>query len=188
MIDYFAVFGIERRPVIGDEYLREAYFRQSHEFHPDRAGESDFSRINAAFRALLNPATRLQHLLKLEFGEAAQGTIDLELGTLFGQIALLLRQADEETKSMAAKDSPLLRALAFQRLGPIWDNLASVERELLSVLENLLQEVDALDQQWIVDRTQCRDRLAQAALSLGFVQKWSAEIRERRLKLEELVG
>jgi curved DNA-binding protein CbpA len=188
MIDYFALFGIERRPAIDDDYLKKAYFRKSQELHPDRAGESDFSRVNAAFQTLLNPASRLQHLLKLEFGDAAQGSIGAEFGVLFGRIANLLRQADEETRSVAAQSSPLLRATAFQRLGPLRDNLASVERELSDVREKLLKEVDALDQEWIMYRNQCRDRLAHTALNLGFAQKWSTEVRERTLKLEEIVG
>jgi hypothetical protein len=78
--------------------------------------------------------------------------------------------------------------MAFQRLGPLRDNLASVERELSGVREKLLKEVDALDQEWIMYRNQCRDRLAQAALNLAFAQKWSTEVRERMLKLEEIVG
>jgi curved DNA-binding protein CbpA len=188
MIDYFAVFGIERRPAIDDDYLKKTYFRKSQELHPDRADESDFSRINAAFQILLNPATRLQHLLKLEFADAAQVRIGAEFGVLFGRIANLLRQADKETRAVAAQDSPLLRAMAFERLGPLRDNLASVERELSGVREKLLKEVDALDQEWILYRNQCRDRLAQAALNLAFAQKWSTEVRERMLKLEEIVG
>jgi hypothetical protein len=54
--------------------------------------------------------------------------------------------------------------------------------------EKLLVEIDALDKEWVVDPAGCRDSLVRIALNLSFIQKWSSEIRERTLKLEEIAG
>jgi curved DNA-binding protein CbpA len=188
MIDNFALLGIERRPAVDENSLKQAYFRKSQVLHPDRDSENDFSTVNAAFKMLLNPASRIQHLLKLEFGDVAPGGIGVEFGELFGKIALLLRQADEQTVSVAAQHSPVLRAMAFQRLGPMLDDLAAIETELTKMREKLLVEIDALDKEWVVDPAGCRDSLVRIALNLSFIQKWSSEIRERTLKLEEIAG
>jgi DnaJ-domain-containing protein 1 len=187
MIDNFAVFGIERRPAIDENFLQAVYLRKSQELHPDRAGENDFSAINATFQCLLNPVQRTQHLIKLEFGDTAPSCIGTDLGELFGRIAALVRWADEETVSIAAQDSPLLRAMTFQRLGPLLENLMALDTELSEKRQNLLRQIEALDQRWMVSRSECRDPLAQVAVDLTFIQKWSTQIRERILKLEELV-
>jgi hypothetical protein len=39
---------------------------------------------------------------------------------------------------------------------------------------------------WMESPAQCRESLAQIALSLTFVQKWLNEVRERKIRLEEL--
>ncbi len=72
--------------------------------------------MNAAFQTISNPATRIQHLLKLEFGDAGGGKIPPDLGELFGTIVEVLQIADQELGSLSAQSSPLLRALAYQRL------------------------------------------------------------------------
>jgi curved DNA-binding protein CbpA len=187
MTDYFAVLGLERRPAIDENTLKAAYFRKSEELHPDRAAENDFSVVNAAFQTLSNPAQRIQHLIRLEFGDSAAGKIGPQLGTLFGRVALLARKADQETGAVAAQDSSLLRALALQRFGPLRDDLAALADELSKNRFKLIDRIQTLDQEWTSNAMACRDPLAQAAIELTFIQKWAVEVGERMLKLEELV-
>jgi curved DNA-binding protein CbpA len=187
MIDYFAVLGFGRRPAIDENALKTAYFHKSEELHPDRAGENDFSVVNAAFQMLSNPAQRIQHLIRLEFDESVAGNIGPDLGALFGRVALLVHKADEETGAAAAHDSSLLRALALQRLGPLLDELAALSGELSEKRLILFKQIETLDQRWTANPIACRDRLAQVAIDLTFIQKWSDQVRERMLKLEELI-
>ena len=185
MIDYFALLGIERRPAITEETLKGAYFRKSESLHLDPARSEAFA-VNAAFQTIANPATRIQHLLTLEFGDASGGEISPDLGKLFGTIVEVLQIADQELGSLSARSSPILRALAYQSLDGLREKLDQAEEALSQRKSALLEEVGRLDQSWFESSVHARQPLAQVALGLTFVQKWLSQVRERKIRLEEL--
>jgi hypothetical protein len=185
MIDYFALLAIERRPAITEEFLKNAYFRKIESLRSNLAEEDTLSSFNMAFRIIANPATRIQHLLKLEFGDARGGQIGSDLGELFGGVAEALHKVDREFGSLSVESSALLRALAFQSSGGMRERLNQTENELSQRECNLLSELDRLDKIWPESPAQCRESLAQIALSLTFLQKWLSEVRERKIRLEE---
>jgi len=187
MIDCFAVLGIERRPVVPESLLQGAYREKSKSLHPDRAANGDFSSVNAAFQVISNPATRIQHLLKLEFGEAGDRQIGADLGALFGTLVKVLRCVDEELGSISSQSSPLLRAFAFQHLESVRDALDDVEKQIAAKESELHSRIVAVDRIWLQDRSQCRKPLAQIAVDLTFVQKWLTQVRDRKIRLEELL-
>jgi hypothetical protein len=186
MIDYFTLLDIERRPSFSDEFLKNAYFRKTESFRLNQAESDVFSSLNLAFRTLAHPATRIQHLLNLEFGDARGGQIDSDLGELFGNIVEALQSADQEFGSLSTESSALIRALAFHRMDGMRESLSHSEEELSKRECGLLSELGQLDRMWMEDPTQCREPLAQIALNLTFVQKWLNEVRERKIRLEEL--
>lgn len=186
MIDYFALLEIERRPAITEESLKTAYFRKSESLVLDRADADILSSLNMAFRIIGNPAARIQHLLTLEFGDPQGGQLGSDLGELFGSVGEALQKFDREFGSLTAESSQLLRALAFRRMDATREKLNQVETELLRRERSLLSELDQLDRIWLQSPIQCRESLAQIALSLRFVQKWLNEVRERKIRLEEL--
>ena len=186
MIDYFALLGVERRPSITEETLKQAYFRKSESLYADPAQSGELFAVNAAFQTVSNPATRIQHLLKLEFGDAGGGKIAPDLGELFGTIVEVLQIADQELGSLSAQSSPLLRALAYQRLDRLREGLEQAEKELSQREARLLAEVAPLDLSWSESVQNSRCALAQVALDLTFVQKWLSQVRERKIRLEEL--
>jgi hypothetical protein len=186
MIDYFALLGIERRPAITEESLKRAYFGKTESLRLDHAEADIFSSLNMAFRVISNPATRIQHLLKLEFGDARGGQIGSELGELFGNVAETLQKVDLEFGSLSAESSALLRALAFHRMDGARERLIRTENALSLQERGLLSDLDQLDRIWSEDSARCRESLVQMALSLTFVQKWLSEVRERKIRLEEL--
>jgi hypothetical protein len=186
MIDYFALLDIERRPAIGDEFLKNAYFRKTESSRLNQIESDALSALNLAFRTLANPATRIQHLLKLEFGDARGGQIESDLGQLFGKIVDALQSADQQFGSLSRESSALTRALAFHRMDGMRESLNHSEKELSQREGGLLSELGQLDKRWLENPTQCRESLAQIALSLTFVQKWLNEVRERKIRLEEL--
>ena len=106
MIDYFALLGIERRPAITEETVKGAYFRKSESLHSDPARSGELMAVNAAFQTIANPATRIQHLLVLEFGDAGGGQIGSDLGELFGMIVEVLQIADQDLGSLSARVRP----------------------------------------------------------------------------------
>jgi len=79
MIDYFALLDVERRPAITEETVKGAYFRKSESLHMDPSRSDEVFAVNAAFQTIANPATRIQHLLRLEFGDAGGGQIPPDL-------------------------------------------------------------------------------------------------------------
>ena len=79
-----------------------------------------------AFRTLANPATRIQHLLRLEFGDARGGHIEADLGELFGNIVEALQRADQEFGSISTESSALIRALAFHRMDGVRESLNQI--------------------------------------------------------------
>ena len=186
MIDYFALLDLERRPFIADESLKNAYLRKSEMTRAQTNGLDALSSVNMAFRTLSNPAARTQHLLNLEFGDARGGGLTPDIGTIFGPVAEAVQMADRELGSLSAQSSALLRALAYQKVDGVRERLAEVETELSKRDSGLLSELQQLDEIWRIDPAQCRDRLAQIALRLKFVQKWLSEVHERQIRLEEL--
>ena len=185
MNDYFALLDIERRPAITEETVKGAYFRKSELLHSDPARSGEMFAVNAAFQTIVNPATRIQHLLKLEFGDAGGGKIPADLGELFGIIVGALQVADQELGSLSAGGSSLLRALAYQRLDGIREGLERAEKALSQRESSLLDEVARLDATWFESTVDARHPLAQIALGLTFVQKWQSQVRERKIRLEE---
>ena len=186
MIDYFALLGIERRPFIVDEYLKNAYLLKTESSRADRSDVDALSSLNIAFRTLSNPATRVQHLLTVEFGDARGGQLGSDLGELFGTVVEALQAVDGEIGSLSAQSSALLRAMAFQRIDAVRGKLDDAEAELSSREQSLLADLQSIDEAWSENRTQCKAPLTQVALSLTFVQKWLSEVRERKIRLEEL--
>jgi curved DNA-binding protein CbpA len=186
MIDYFALLGIERRPALDEESLKRAYFRQTESLRLNRAEADALSSLNLAFQILSNPASRIQHLLKLEFGDSRGGQIGSDLGQLFGSVVEALRKTDQEFGSLTTESSALLRALAFQRMDKVRERLTQIDDDLSQRERTLLSELDQLDVLWTGSPTRCREMLAEIALRLTFVQKWLSEVRERKIRLEEL--
>ncbi len=186
MIDYFAVLDIERRPAINEESLKHSYFRKTESLRFGQAEADALASLNLAFRIIANPATRIQHLLKLEFGDVREGQIGSDLGELFGSVVDTLQEADREFGSLATESSALLRALAFQRMGGVRENLDQIENELSKRESRMLSQLGELDRVWLGSPAQCRESLAQIALRLTFIQKWLSEVRERKIRLEEL--
>jgi hypothetical protein len=186
MIDCFALLDLERRPFIVDESVRNAYIRKSESARAEPTDVEALSSVNMAFRTLSNPATRTQHLLSLEFGDAGCGRLGSELGQLFGTVAEALQAVDGEFGSLSAQSSAVLRAMALQRVDAVRGKLEKAEAELSKLEQSLLAELQRIDEIWVANRARCRAPLAQVALSLTFVQKWLSEVHERKIRLEEL--
>ena len=64
--------------------------------------------------------------------------------------------------------------------------IEELSAELGGLRESLEQQLREIDGDWMNNRAEALPRLAQLALDLRFVQKWITELKERRLRFDEL--
>jgi DnaJ-domain-containing protein 1 len=183
MIDFFAVFGLEPRPAVDVNVLGDLFAKKSKNSHPDRAADGDFATLNAAFNTLRDPASRILHLLALS-GEAPQTkTASDGVSAWFGKVATDLQRFDRMFQPLSQETSSLLRAVKIREAQSILADLEEISQGLTSEKEGLLQAMVQIDGRWPSDRAEDRDSLAQIACDLRFLEKWLAQISERRLRL-----
>lgn len=201
MTDYFAVLSMPRRPLIDPEALRGKFFSLSTTVHPDRVhGEDEFIRaeadksyaaLNSAHQCLRDTKLRLQHLMVLETG-AKPGdlkTIPENLIQMFSQVAMLLRQTDPLLKEKAQAVSPMLKVGILERAMPHLGMISTLQTGIDQRRSELDGELAALDAVWVesVLNAEMRGQALAGAQRLyhlfGFLDRWSAQLRERMIQL-----
>jgi len=183
MIDFFAVFGLEPRPMIDVEVLGDLFANKSKTSHPDRGADGDFATLNEAFNTLRNPASRILHLLALSGEKPQPKAASAGVSAWFGKVATDLQRFDRMFYPLSQETSSLLRAIKFREAQAILADLEKISEGLTCEREGLLQKMTEIDARWPSDREEDRDSLAQIAGDLRFLEKWLAQISERRLRL-----
>jgi DnaJ-domain-containing protein 1 len=186
MIDFFAVLGLEPRPVIDVDVLDDLFANKSKTTHPDRVADGDFATLNEAFRTLHDPASRILHLLALSGDEPRLKAASADVSTWFGKVAKDLQRFDPMFQALSQETSSLLRAIKFREGQSILADLDQLSEGLTSQKQELLQAMAQIDARWPSDRAEDRDSLAQIACDLRFIEKWLAQIGERRLRLASI--
>jgi DnaJ-domain-containing protein 1 len=187
MIDHFAALSLPRRPWIDGEELKDRFHRLSAEQHPDVARTEpggDFSRLTKAYAVLKDAATRLRHLLELEYPDlSTPQQIPPTLVEQFMKVATLQREIQVFAHQQSTATA-LTRALAasegFSLQRDVEKAIAVMEVEVGRALE-LLQMEDTL---WEKRDEQTGPRLAHLHQELAFLTKWTADLRERLMLLQ----
>jgi hypothetical protein len=185
MIDFFLLFDVPRRPLIDLSKLNETFARKNDGGETKRQGDPVV--LNEAFRVLSDTVSRLDHLLTLESADLHDRVISPEVEKWFGKVAEILHRFDETYYQLTQETLNLLRAAKLQLLQ---QNLATIEElslELSSLHESLLQQLREINDGWPANRLEALPRLAELALNLRFTEKWINELRERKLRFDELV-
>ncbi len=106
MTDYFVLLDEPRRPWLEPEALKSKFLALAAGAHPDKQHNADelqkaavnrrYAELNAAYRCLTEPKSRLLHLLQLELGAkpAEVQKIPSALADLFAEVATTCRNAD----------------------------------------------------------------------------------------------
>ncbi len=188
MVDHFNVLGLGRKAEIPDDEIQKAFHALSREQHPDASAAKeggDFAVVSEAYRVLGNPATRLKHLLALEFEErddkpgAGGAGISEDLVQLFGKVGGALQAADEilakREKQQTALGKAVLAKEELERQGKLRELAAFVDEEIGSACARF-GEIDGLLES---DREAGRQIGEALAARLGFLTKWQAKIREK---------
>jgi hypothetical protein len=184
MTDYFSLLDLPRRPLLDSGKLNDAFARKNAGNQAAKRGEAVV--LNEAFRILSDTVSRLDHLLVLESASLQDRVISPEVEQWFGKVAETLHRFDEIYYQVVQESLHLLRAARLQLLR---EQLASVE-ELAAGLEGLRdsleQQLRQIDDGWPDNRAEVLPRLGQLTLDLRFAQKWINELKERKLRFDEL--
>lgn len=199
MTDYFALLGLERRPWLDPEPLKEAFLALSTREHPDRvhhlgeperqAAHNRSVELNAAYRCLSEAKDRLRHLLELESGAPSLEVqiIPSELSNLFMEIGPPCRNADQLLAEKATITSPLLKVEWFQRGEPCRERLEDLRQKVDVRLAGLTDELRAVDGEWMgragKSRAELLGRLEGISRRMSFFDRWRSQLQDRAVQL-----
>ena len=194
MADYFKLLGVERRPWLDPEILKNQFLKLSAEVHPDRVhgdsseakeqAQNTYTELNTAYQTLRTPKDRLAHLLEMEAGRkpAAIQNAPGELMELFLEIGSRCREADQFIQQRTAVTSPLLRVGLFQKGEQIAEKLKALQervRQRSAVAEKELIELDASWQRGTRDF----DKVETSYRTFSYLVRWTGQLQERLVQL-----
>jgi curved DNA-binding protein CbpA len=188
MIDCFALLDQPRRPWLDLEQLKQQYYELIKATHPDRhsaaGSELDTANINQAYRTLLDPRLRLEHLLRLEGIPTASSTkVPEEIADVFLETGTLIQNTDRllTGSTRTALSKALLRSEILEKQRIVDDLLEKLE----TMYAVALNELELLDSAWTATGSAAADSSALSALSIRFayLARWIAQLRERKFQL-----
>jgi hypothetical protein len=188
MMDFFAVLRVPARPWLDPDVLRDIYVRLSEALHRQAGSQDELVVVNRAYQVLNNPATRVEHLLSVTGAEPGTRRINPVMGEFFGRVAGSLQEADRLLGEISLQSSALARALRIQQVHALKADLDNLEQDLAAHQARRLEALRELDQAWQHDPAAAREALAQVAVDLTVLQKWQGQIRERLLRMDEVMG
>jgi curved DNA-binding protein CbpA len=197
--DNFALLNELRRPWLDTHLLKQKFVALSANAHPDKihstneseksAATKKFAELNAAYNCLLEPKSRLLHLLELELG-AKPGDIQQippALADLFAEIAAVCHRADDFLAEKNKATSPLLQVRLFERAQEWIEQLNLLQRKLNELSGKLTGDLKSLDEKWIENNLETRGDLLKKLEELyrlsGYFNRWNNQIQERAVQL-----
>jgi len=189
MIDYFALLQQPRRPWLDPEALKEKYHELTKAAHPDRPSstnsDSDFASINEAYRVLLDPKLRLDHLLNLEgIPPISHANVPEQIADIFLEIGTLIQETDHllaKSATTTALSKALLRPEILEKQNLTGDLLEKLE----TMYAKAMDELKLLDKTWASTHKIGAGSLELSALSsrFAYLTRWIAQLQERKFQL-----
>ncbi len=197
MTDYFALFNEARRPWLDADSLKQKFLALSANVHPDKihsaneknATAKKFAELNAAYNCLLEPKSRLLHLLELELGAKPKDIqqIPTALADSFAEVATVCKNADIFLAEKNKTTSPLLQVQLFERAQEWVEKLNSLQKKFNVLRENLTSELKSLDVKWVENSLEMRGDLLKKLEELyrlfGYFNRWNNQVQERIVQL-----
>ena len=199
MTDNFALFNEPRRLWLDADSLKQKFLALSASVHPDKihsAGESEksaaskqFAELNAAYNCLLEPKSRLLHLLELELGAKPKDIqqIPSALADLFAEVANTCKSTDNFLAGKSRVTSPLLQVQLFGRAQEWIEKLNLLQKKLDGLRGQLTDELKSLDEKWIADNLESRvgllEKMEELYRLFGYFNRWNGQIQERAVQL-----
>lgn len=189
MTDCFALLGEPRRPWLDPDSLKEKFHKLGATHHPDVAqeGGGDFTAITTAYKTLLDPKTRIRHLLELEFPDALSRSLEIPPGItgLFEAIARHRSAIPGFLSKRAAAQSPLETALLTPEKLELIASTEHLQNILLAEQEEFYARLKTLDGAWRKNSAASADPLLEIYQSLSYTGKWLAQVQEDAMRLKE---
>lgn len=187
--DDFARLSLPRRAVLSEEEVRAAFQKAAAAAHPDHAADEggravrteEFTRLNEASTRLSVTATRLKHLLALEFpdhaGPGRPVVMDDVLVDLFSAVGGAVQAAGQWAVRQSAATTFLAKAgLAGEEM-LVREGLEAAGEKLRAALEG---QQDAMEK-WDVCHASgghgSPEGLSALANRAAFLEKWQAQLR-----------
>lgn len=188
MTDFFALFQAPRRPWLDPEVLKQKYHQLTRAAHPDvRAREESalFKEINEAYRVLLDPKQRIQHLLALENGApaATNRTVPADLQELFPRVGAVAQKSRAVLEQIGNATGALSRSLLKTDLVNLQLQTGELLNELASSYEDCLTELRKLNEIWNNDKMQAIERLKMLYDDISYLTRWIAQLEEAQFQL-----
>ena len=186
MKDPFALLGMEPRPWINTEALREAFNERAAACHPDSNPESDatarFLELNAAYQTLKDPVARLRCLVELSGNIPQQEqkeitSVPQELIALFAEIAPIKADLGNFINQRSAAKSPLSLALLRHEEQKVKTRIAIIEKKLLHEWESSQSSLHTLNEHWMERSPALINSANELATRMRFLQKWMASLK-----------
>lgn len=192
MTDYFTLFSEPRRPWMDADSLKKKFLTLSTAVHPDKihsasgveksAAAKKFSELNAAYHCLVEPKSRLLHLLELERGAKPDEIrqIPAALADLFAEVATICKNADDFSAEKNKITSPLLQVQFFERAQTWIERLNLLQKKLTGLRQNLDFELKSLDAAWMNGAHDgILPKLEELYRLFGYFNRWNNQIQER---------
>ena len=173
MSDHFAELGLARAAWVEAEEVKSRHHLLMAECHPDKSqGDGDrATRLNAARRILEKPATRLRHVLELEFPNFQSAQNPQPDWDLFSRTGEAARLSTQVASAVASATSPLARAVATKQAAETRKKLAALQEELTQRAKDMEQKTKSLH----LTDPQAISNLAE---EWTFLNRWQSAIHE----------
>lgn len=182
MEDAFALFDLERRPLIDEVALKERYLRLAAARHPDLSGGNDeqFHLLQDAYKTLRDPAARLRHLIELVFRGAEIQDDATPHAELFMCAAGAVHAARAVLSRLENTDTRLGRAILSPEILTALEQIRAAMASVGKMRSELTARLESLDLRW---PDVSAGELAALASSFSFLSRWASELSESEFRL-----
>jgi len=176
--DHFAELGLARAAWVEAEEVKSRHHLLMAACHPDKSqGDGNHAtRLNLARRILEKPATRLRHILELEFPNFQSTQKPQPDWDLFSRTGEASRVATEVASAVASATSPLARAVANNQAAETRKKLAALQEELTQKATDMEQKTKSLP----LTDPQAISNLAE---EWTFLNRWQSVVHEALVAL-----
>lgn len=173
MSDHFAELGLARAAWLEAEEVKSRHHLLMAACHPDKSqGDGDrATRLNAARCILEKPATRLRHILELEFPNFQSTQKPQPDWDLFSRTGEAARLATQVASAVTSATSPLARAVANNQAAETRKKLTALQEELTQRVTDMERKTKSLP----LTDPQAISNLAE---EWTFLNRWQSVIHE----------